>query len=606
MTNKQKRSSSRRRNTPLKEVKSKKLKALIKMAAMQQSIQKKITTSKQIQKQNLAKYQWQAFFLTYILYICFYLARKPFSTIKDTLKTPNQLKSTPLTDDDLGQIETVFLVAYAGAQFIIGPFGDKYGARKLLFVALIGTSVACYMMSVAESLFDLRLAWGMNGIFQAAAFPLMMKALSPWYDNNTRAIMLGYWTTCQQIGGTVAVSLAGYIASGGFDRAWFGAQSIGTCAGGEGAECTSVAIGPEATCVATMDDTAGGDTPCVWTSTNTTTWRDSFLLPAVVAGIAAVVTLTMMIEHPKDVGLKTPTDNSNKKHQKKNRSKKKMNLFEQVHGSNYWSGIPIGGDDRAITEGRYEEYGLKAPVTKERYEENVAISRKNRAALKAALNAATTISYMEVARLPYLFNVGMAYFCIKLVRYTMLIWSISYLKEVHQYNTTDAANMSTLFDIGGAFGAVACAMIAKRFFNGNRIHAVFVLCIVSGICTGTYGIVASFGSITNMMMLFVAGFMIAGPDSVLGGAACSDVCERAGYDTSVLTTASGIANGMGSLGAILAGAGPVWIKSQYGWNGLFVVAGGLAMLGALFLLPLVREMMKDGDTEVVKKKKKKA
>ena len=549
MTNKQKRSSSRRRNTPLKEVKSKKLKALIKMAAMQQSIQKKITTSKQIQKQNLAKYQWQAFFLTYILYICFYLARKPFSTIKDTLKTPNQLKSTPLTDDDLGQIETVFLVAYAGAQFIIGPFGDKYGARKLLFVALIGTSVACYMMSVAESLFDLRLAWGMNGIFQAAAFPLMMKALSPWYDNNTRAIMLGYWTTCQQIGGTVAVSLAGYIASGGFDRAWFGAQSIGTCAGGEGAECTSVAIGPEATCVATMDDTAGGDTPCVWTSTNTTTWRDSFLLPAVVAGIAAVVTLTMMIEHPKDVGLKTPTDNSNKKHQKKNRQKNKKT------------------DSNTAT---------------------------------------TTISYMEVARLPYLFNVGMAYFCIKLVRYTMLIWSISYLKEVHHYNTTDAANMSTLFDIGGAFGAVACAMIAKRFFNGNRIHAVFVLCIVSGICTGTYGIVASFGSITNMMMLFVAGFMIAGPDSVLGGAACSDVCERAGYDTSVLTTASGIANGMGSLGAILAGAGPVWIKSQYGWNGLFVVAGGLAMLGALFLLPLVREMMKDGDTEVVKKKKKKA
>ena len=343
MTNKQKRSSSRRRNTPLKEVKSKKLKALIKMAAMQQSIQKKITTSKQIQKQNLAKYQWQAFFLTYILYICFYLARKPFSTIKDTLKTPNQLKSTPLTDDDLGQIETVFLVAYAGAQFIIGPFGDKYGARKLLFVALIGTSVACYMMSVAESLFDLRLAWGMNGIFQAAAFPLMMKALSPWYDNNTRAIMLGYWTTCQQIGGTVAVSLAGYIASGGFDRAWFG----------------------------------GSD--------GTTTWRDSFLLPAVVAGIAAVVTLTMMIEHPKDVGLKTPTDNSNKKHQKKNRSKKKMNLFEQVHGSNYWSGIPIGGDDRAITEGRYEEYEFKAPVTKERYEENVALSRKNRAALKARL-----------------------------------------------------------------------------------------------------------------------------------------------------------------------------------------------------------------------------
>ena len=45
-------------------------------------------------------------------------------------------------------------------------------------------------------------------------------------------------------------------------------QSVGTCAGGGGAECISVANGPEATCVATMDDTAGGATPCVWTSTN--------------------------------------------------------------------------------------------------------------------------------------------------------------------------------------------------------------------------------------------------------------------------------------------------------------------------------------------------
>ena len=36
-------------------------------------------------------------------------------------------------------------------------------------------------------------------------------------------------------------------------------QSLGSCAGGGGAECTNVVNGPEATCVATMDDTAGVD-----------------------------------------------------------------------------------------------------------------------------------------------------------------------------------------------------------------------------------------------------------------------------------------------------------------------------------------------------------
>ena len=49
-------------------------------------------------------------------------------------------------------------------------------------------------------------------------------------------------------------------------------QSLGSCAGGGGAECTNVVNGPEATCVATMDDTAGGATPCVWTSTNLCTY----------------------------------------------------------------------------------------------------------------------------------------------------------------------------------------------------------------------------------------------------------------------------------------------------------------------------------------------
>jgi OPA family sugar phosphate sensor protein UhpC-like MFS transporter len=462
--------------------------ALDKMAAIKQRVQLKIDAKNEV----LYRYQWRSFFLTYVLYICFYLSRKPFSTVKDTLKDPTELN---LTDENLGQIETIFLVTYACAQFIVGPFGDKYGARKLLLISLLGTSISCYLMSQAQSLSDLRVAWGLNGMFQAAAFPLMMKALSPWYANANLGKILGYWTTCQQIGGTIAVSLAGYVASGGFDRKWLGEN--------DGSR---------------------------------TTWRDSFLLPAGLAAAAAVVTYFAMVEHPRDIGLKSPSAaNKNKK---------------------------------------------------------ISSSTK-----KSKSNA----TFMDVVRLPYLLNVGMAYFCIKLVRYTMLTWSVSYLKGVHGYEETQAAVISTLFDIGGAFGAIACSIIAARFFNGRRINAVFVLCLLSGLCTGVYGVVAGFGTYTNMMMLFVTGFMIAGPDSVLGGAACSDVCQRAGYDTSVLTTATGIANGMGSVGAILAGSGPVWVKNNYGWNTLFVGAGGLAILGAMFLLPLVRDFEQKED--VTKKKK---
>ena len=46
-------------------------------------------------------------------------------------------------------------------------------------------------------------------------------------------------------------------------------QSVGTCAGGGGTECTSVVEGPEATCTATTDDTGGA---CAWTLTNKCTY----------------------------------------------------------------------------------------------------------------------------------------------------------------------------------------------------------------------------------------------------------------------------------------------------------------------------------------------
>ena len=110
------------RSTPQKEIPAKKMAALDKMQELQLKIQMKINSKKLNNDKILAKFQMQTFALTYILYICFYLARKPFSTIKDSLKDPNELN---LTDEKLGQIETAFLITYAAAQFIVGPFGDK-------------------------------------------------------------------------------------------------------------------------------------------------------------------------------------------------------------------------------------------------------------------------------------------------------------------------------------------------------------------------------------------------------------------------------------------------------------------------------------------------
>jgi OPA family glycerol-3-phosphate transporter-like MFS transporter len=51
------------------------------------------------------------------------------------------------------------------------------------------------------------------------------------------------------------------------------------------------------------------------------------------------------------------------------------------------------------------------------------------------------------------------------------------------------------------------------------------------------------------------------------------------------STASGVINGMGSVGAILGGTLPGFFNKQWGWGGVFGLLGGMVFLGGLMLLP---------------------
>ena len=163
---------------------------------------------------SLVAHQQRVFALTYFLYVVMYFGRKNFDSVKKSMGA-----ELALTDLELGHIDTAFLVAYAAGQFSVGPFGDKYGARKMLAVSLIGGAVGCAWMSTVATLRDAVLAWGVNGFFQAMGFPLVMKALAPWFTSEQRGTVLGFWTTSQQVGGTLATTFSGFVAAGGITSA---------------------------------------------------------------------------------------------------------------------------------------------------------------------------------------------------------------------------------------------------------------------------------------------------------------------------------------------------------------------------------------------------
>ena len=58
----------------------------------------------------------------------------------------------------------------------------------------------------------------------------------------------------------------------------------------------------------------------------------------------------------------------------------------------------------------------------------------------------------------------MTYFFVKLVRYTLLFWLPFYLKQPEGggFSLANAALLSTIFDVGGIVGAIACGTAADR------------------------------------------------------------------------------------------------------------------------------------------------
>jgi OPA family sugar phosphate sensor protein UhpC-like MFS transporter len=85
--------------------------------------------------------------------------------------------------------------------------------------------------------------------------------------------------------------------------------------------------------------------------------------------------------------------------------------------------------------------------------------------------------------------------------------------------------------------------------------------------------------------MFVIGFLIFIPDSLVGGAAAIDFGTKKGA-----STAGGIVNGCGSIGQIFGATLPGWADQLVGkghdiWNPIFLWLGLALALAGLILLP---------------------
>jgi sugar phosphate permease len=189
------------------------------------------------------------------------------------------------------------------------------------------------------------------------------------------------------------------------------------------------------------------------------------------------------------------------------------------------------------------------------------------------------LAQRAVLKNPTLWSYGASYFFIKFTRYALALWLPFYLSEQLAYDTGKANLVAAAFEGGGFLGVIGMGAISDRVKLGRvGVSAIALLFLAAALFAGAKLVGPS--TALNVVLLAAIGAFLFAPDSILCGAAAQDAGGR-----NAAAMATGFVNGVGSIGALLEGVSVPLVAKRFGWQALFPCLVGMAVLGAVCLLP---------------------
>jgi sugar phosphate permease len=173
-----------------------------------------------------------------------------------------------------------------------------------------------------------------------------------------------------------------------------------------------------------------------------------------------------------------------------------------------------------------------------------------------------------------------------IIRETFNTWTPQYLRDQLDFSMSRSATFSAIFPAVGVVSVLGAGWLSDRLGLNGRALLMFLglsgaaaaLLVLVGIHAG--GGLASLA----VLMIGIVALGLLGPYSYLGGAFALDFGGKQASAAS-----SGIIDGIGYLGGVLAGDTAARVVRAYGWEGLFVAlavisAVAAACAGVLFVL----------------------
>ncbi len=155
----------------------------------------------------LSRWKKRIVFTAWITYASFYLIRVNFS-----VAIPGIIKEFGISKTEIGIVLTALFFAYALGQFINGQLGDKFGAKKIVFLGLLVSSFINIIFGFTNGfLSTMILLWALNGFFQSMGWAPIVKTIAHWFPPKTRGKASSVLGSSYIFGSAASVALAGFI-----------------------------------------------------------------------------------------------------------------------------------------------------------------------------------------------------------------------------------------------------------------------------------------------------------------------------------------------------------------------------------------------------------
>jgi phosphoglycerate transporter family protein len=175
----------------------------------------------------------------------------------------------------------------------------------------------------------------------------------------------------------------------------------------------------------------------------------------------------------------------------------------------------------------------------------------------------------------YIWFAAIANFFVYAIRYGFVNWAIKYLHSAKGFSLEYAGGTMAAFEIAGLAGSLLAGWMTDRWFSGRRGPMCVVYMGLLSLMILLFWQVPTTSAPANVCMLTSIGFLVYGPQFLVGVMVTDLATKQAAASAIGLTGLFGYSSGL------LSGFGFGWILDHYSWNGAFGTLAACAVAGTL-------------------------